>query len=378
MTGIHYLKEKRGKKDYCNICGQLTDLTWDHIPPNGVTHGESVIANTVFEKLPAPTEHMKRFQSGIKYRPLCSRCNNEVLGENDKIYQQFFSDVERQLSSPVWLNKIVVPVKIIRLCRAMIGHALAAKNSFDAEVIPDQQMRRYVLDQSMKLSEIKLYTWLYPYKTIIIARDFVTRGFQKNTHPSEMVSAVIASYPLAYMITDESTSCGLDDLGRYTTTNIEDEVENTAAIDKDLQKCGYYILVTSDKMTAPEAIKAYSKRDCVEKVFLALKSFLGMNKIGVQTDEAIHAKSLIWFVASILHSLLFIKTQNLRAMDRKTYTVPAIIDQLEEITGDKNLSSGKYERRYKPNRKQSSILYNLDISTEEIDDQISKLKKVKN
>ncbi len=168
---------------------------------------------------------------------------------------------------------------------------------------------------------------------------------------------------------------GMKKVSSFIITSVE---RNTAAIDKDLQKCGYYILVTSDKMTAPEAIKAYSKRDCVEKVFLALKSFLGMNKIGVQTDEAIHAKSLIWFVASILHSLLFIKTQNLRAMDRKTYTVPAIIDQLEEITGDKNLSSGKYERRYKPNRKQSSILYNLDISTEEIDDQISKLKKVKN
>jgi len=225
MASIHYLKEKRNKDDYCNICGKYSPLTWDHIPPKGVTHGESVIANTVFEKLPAPTEHMKRFQSGIKYRSLCSRCNNEVLGENDKIYQQFFSDVERQLSSSVWLKKIVVPVKINRLCRAMIGHALAARNSFDAEVIPDQQMRRYVLDQSMKLSEIKLYTWLYPYKTIIIARDFVTRGFQKNTHPSEMVSAVIASYPLAYMITDESTSCGLDDLGMCTTTNVEDEVD---------------------------------------------------------------------------------------------------------------------------------------------------------
>ena len=225
MTGIHYLKEKRDKKDNCNICGQLTDLTWDHIPPKGITHGEPVIANTVFEKLPAPSEHMKRFQSGIKFRSLCSKCNNEVLGENDKVYQQFFIDVERQLSSPVLLNKIVVPVKINRLCRAMIGHALAAKNSYEADVIPDQKMRQYVLDQSTKLSEVKLYVWLYPYKTIIIARDFVTRGFQLKTHPTEMVSAVIASYPLAYMISDESTSCGIDDLGMYTTTNIEDEVE---------------------------------------------------------------------------------------------------------------------------------------------------------
>ena len=40
-----------------------------------------------------------------------------------------------------------------------------------------------------------------------------------------MVSAVIASYPLAYMITDEDTDCGVDNLARYTTGNIEDEVD---------------------------------------------------------------------------------------------------------------------------------------------------------
>ncbi len=225
MAGIHYIKEKRGKTDYCNICGQHSDLTWDHIPPKGITHGDAVIANTAFGKLPAPTEHMKRFQSGIKFRSLCSKCNNEILGENDKVYQQFIEDIERQLSSPVLLEKIVVPVKINRLCRAMIGHALAAKNSFEADVVPDQQMRRYVLNSSMKLTRNRLYTWLYPYKAIVIARDFVTRGFQQNTHPTEMISAVIASYPLAYMITDENNDCGVDNLGMYTTENIEDEVD---------------------------------------------------------------------------------------------------------------------------------------------------------
>lgn len=225
ILSVHYLKEKRGKIDYCNICGQYSDLTWDHIPPKGITHGESVIANTVIDKLPAPTKHMKRFQSGIKYRSLCSKCNNVILGENDKVYQQFIEDVERQLSSPVLLNKIVVPVKINRLCRAMIGHALAAKNSFEADVVPDQQMRQYVLNSAMKLTENRLYIWLYPYKTIIIARDFVTRGFQLNTHPTDMISAVIASYPIAYMVTGEDNNCGVDNLGMYTTDNIEDEID---------------------------------------------------------------------------------------------------------------------------------------------------------
>lgn len=150
-------------------------------------------------------------------------------------------------------------------------------------------------------------------------------------------------------------------------------VKNIAAIDRDLEKCGFYILVTSAKMTARDAVLAYSKRDCVEKVFMALKSFLGMNKLGTQTDEGIHAKSLIWFVAAILHSLLFIHTEQLRLSDRKTYTVPSTIDLLEEITADKNLTTTKYERRYKPNKKQSSIIHALGLSVENIDERIANL-----
>lgn len=148
---------------------------------------------------------------------------------------------------------------------------------------------------------------------------------------------------------------------------------NIAAIDRDLSKCGFYILVTSSKMNAEKALLAYSKRDCVEKVFMALKSFLGMNKIGSQTDEGIHAKSLVWFVAAILHSLIFTGTNDLRLTDRKTYTVPSVIDLLEEISSDKNLLTSQYERRYRPNKKQRSILKALNVTITEIDERISSL-----
>ena len=30
----NYAREKRKLKDRCNICGQVSDLTWDHVHPN--------------------------------------------------------------------------------------------------------------------------------------------------------------------------------------------------------------------------------------------------------------------------------------------------------------------------------------------------------
>ena len=53
---------------------------------------------------------------------------------------------------------------------------------------------------------------------------------------------------------------------------IKAAVKNHMRIDQDEKQCGYYVLVTSRPMTVSQVLEAYSKRDCVEKVFMALKS----------------------------------------------------------------------------------------------------------
>lgn len=55
-------------------------------------------------------------------------------------------------------------------------------------------------------------------------------------------------------------------------------------------KAGIIVMVSKDEMTTQEAEDRYHKRDCVEKAFEALKSHLGMDKIGVTTEGAMHGK----------------------------------------------------------------------------------------
>ena len=128
-------------------------------------------------------------------------------------------------------------------------------------------------------------------------------------------------------------------------------------------------------MTAQQAVDAYAKRDCVEKAFEALKSHLGMDKIGVTTEEAMHGKGLVWFVASILYSLLFNGTSSLRVTDRKHYTIPAIVDTLEAIKADKNIDKAIYERRYKLTKRQNDILKKWKVTEAMIDDVITLLNE---
>lgn len=148
---------------------------------------------------------------------------------------------------------------------------------------------------------------------------------------------------------------------------------NDDEISKQLGQCGFYLLVTSDEMDVADARRAYSKRDCVEKVFQALKSSLGMDEIGVGSDDNLHGKSLIWFVAAILHSALFTKTEALRIKDKKNYTVPAQIDRIDEIVADRNLNDNTYARRYKLDKRQADIFRECGVTTERLDEIIMAL-----
>jgi transposase len=159
------------------------------------------------------------------------------------------------------------------------------------------------------------------------------------------------------------------------TVRITGYEDDETAINRLYQKAGITIIMTSAKMTAQETNDYYSKRDCVEKTFQALKSHLGMDKIGVTTEEAMHGKGLVWFVASILHAILFNKTSALRTTERKCFTVPAMIDQLEAIKADKNLSTGKRERRYKLTSKQKQILNFWDLDEVQIDQKIASISE---
>ena len=151
--------------------------------------------------------------------------------------------------------------------------------------------------------------------------------------------------------------------------------EDDERIKEELSYCGFYMLVSSEKLTVKEAIEAYSNRDCVEKVFQCLKSFLGMDKYGVQSEAAMNGKSFLWFLASILRSSISHKLTALRstANDRKSYTTPATLDTLQAIQADKNLSTGKYERRYSLTKKQKEICKALGVEESEIDEIIENL-----
>lgn len=203
-------------------------------------------------------------------------------------------------------------------------------------------------------------------------RDEIYRDIQRGTkHTRAELDRMSQWFDLCYKeegslkikCSNRNKTTGTRDVPAYVITSVKD---NHTCINQDLGNCGFYILVSSDKMKTTEALSAYKKRDCVEKVFRALKSSLGMDKIGVHDDDSIIGKTLIWFVASIYHSVFFNYLEPLRFKDKKSYTVPAAVDLLEAISADKNLASGNYEQRYTFTYKQKNVLSQCKIKQESI------------
>lgn len=110
--------------------------------------------------------------------------------------------------------------------------------------------------------------------------------------------------------------------------------EKTEAINEEIRVCGYFVIITSKKMTAKEALILYKSRDGSEKLFRGDKSYLGNKSIRVQTDEAAKTKIFIEFVALIIRNKIYtcLHEEMKKNDKRRNYmTVPAAMRELEKI-----------------------------------------------
>lgn len=110
--------------------------------------------------------------------------------------------------------------------------------------------------------------------------------------------------------------------------------ERYDAIDEEIRLCGYFVIITSEKMTAEEALDLYKSRDASEKLFRGDKSYLGNRSFRVQSNESLHAKIFIEFVALIVRNRFhrYLKERMMNSEKKHNFmTVPAAIRELEKI-----------------------------------------------
>lgn len=219
---INYIKVKREATDRCNICGKVMKLTWDHVPPKAITEGVAVNVNRLFDGVPKDDNCEAVYNKGIKFRSICSNCNNTLLGFNDKCYLEFTRNINSLLNNES-RPPLFVEMQISKLCKAVLGHMLAAKDSYDEYCIIDKSIREYLLAKISR-PDCKLYYWIYPYDTVNVLRDVSVVNTNNAIVPKGTIS-VIACFPVGFLLTDsDGYMPGLVDLISLITDNEEDTV----------------------------------------------------------------------------------------------------------------------------------------------------------
>ena len=141
-----------------------------------------------------------------------------------------------------------------------------------------------------------------------------------------------AQYGTDYQLSDaekEYFDTFYDSKGILTLVKEKDDV-----IKQALQLCGYFCIVTSDKMTAAEALDLYYSRDASEKLFRGDKSYLGNKSERTHYNESTEAKIFVEFVALIVRNRIYTKLkEELNRIDENPnyMTVPAALRELEKI-----------------------------------------------
>lgn len=166
-----------------------------------------------------------------------------------------------------------------------------------------------------------------------------------------------------------------DGFSRYYNLEIYDKdgmflfaTEKQDVIIEERKLCGYFVIVTSEKMTAREALELYKGRDVSEKLFRGDKSYLGNRGLRIQSDEAAAGKIFTEFIALIVRSGMYTRLKDEMAkLDKKPnyMTVPAAIRELEKIEMVK-MNDGKYHIDHSLTSAQKTILEAFGMNRDSI------------
>ena len=144
-----------------------------------------------------------------------------------------------------------------------------------------------------------------------------------------------------------------------------------------VNKVGYFVIVTSKKMDAAEALSIYRDRDAVEKTFRMEKSYLGFDVFRVHDTEKLESKVFISFVALILRNEIYQALKPMYKKNRKDNTVPKVIREYERL-GITKLSDNKYHVRYSLTSRQKKILGAIGVTEKDYMDKVNKIVQALN
>ena len=154
--------------------------------------------------------------------------------------------------------------------------------------------------------------------------------------------------------------------------------EKSEVIERELKLCGYFCIITSEKMTAVQALIQYKGRDISEKLFRSDKTFIGARSERTPSAQSTSSRIFIEFIALIVRNRIYnlLKEQVIKMESRYKYlTVPAAIRELEKIEMVRR-NGGIYKLDHAVTRIQKIILSSFGLDEDSILDSANEISKL--
>lgn len=200
-----YVDTRGPKEGYCNICDSFGKLTEDHVPPKGTLRFPQVDLLHIVELLraekPVGKHKSRRMQSGVKFRSLCQRCNNELLGARyDPALIKFSNSVSLLLKGAVVVPEVaLVEVTPGAVARSVLGHLLAVGIERRERTPLLQEAIDFFLDDTLPMpAGLDVHYWVYPYRRQIAIRD---AGLLLTFKSDPLAFWCLKYFPLAFLLT---------------------------------------------------------------------------------------------------------------------------------------------------------------------------------
>lgn len=179
----------------------------------------------------------------------------------------------------------------------------------------------------------------------------------------------------------------VESMGKYYSIVTENEDGRTVlrsfseredVIEREINLCGYYVIISAKEHTASDALHLYKGRDASEKLYRGDKSYLGDKSMRVYSDESHAAKIFIEFVALIIRNRIYTMLKDeMKRLDKKRnfMTVPAAIKELEKIELTRQLDC-VYRLDHAVTATQKAVLKAFGMTDDDIKKEAKKISQV--
>lgn len=227
------LLTRGGKSGTCNICGNVGPLTEDHTPPKGCVRPAAMELQHVTHRLAAEKAIKTKANDGVKYRTLCARCNNALLGGRyEHALIDFVNRVSALLASDLALpTTMPVAAKPALIVRAVWGHLAAVGVDRYLKGPRTEEFRDFFLDETLPVPPgMNFYYWVYPYRRQALIRD---AGSLDISNGGQAMYWLMKFYPLAFTVWMPQNGWALNhrDLASYRTSKPDDIVDVMVDLD---------------------------------------------------------------------------------------------------------------------------------------------------